>query len=244
MSPLRRPPVTTTSLNMVMRRETTMKRTWRGNLTRREVLHTVMAFVGAGVVGLTGRASARAVATSPAPDLELTPNCDDGDDDPTPAVTEGPYFKPNSPLRKTLIEPGLAGTVVTITGRVVTPACVPVEGALLDFWQADAHGTYDNSGFRLRGHQYTDADGMFTLTTVVPGLYPGRTRHLHVKAQAPKGRIVTTQLYFPGEPRNARDPFYMPSLELRIQDDAAGKSARFDVVVDTTERTRAGLYNA
>jgi len=60
-----------------------------------------------------------------------------------------------------------------------------VGGALLDFWQADAAGDYDNTGFRLRGHQFSGADGRFRLATVVPGLYPGRTRHIHVKVQRP-----------------------------------------------------------
>jgi N-hydroxyarylamine O-acetyltransferase len=41
--------------------------------------------------------------------------------------------------------------------------------------------------------------------TVVPGLYPGRTRHIHVKVQRPGGSILTTQLYVPDEPRNATD---------------------------------------
>ena len=89
----------------------------------------------------------------------MTPACDDGDDDPTPAQTEGPYFKPQSPERRTLVEPGLGGTPLTITGRVVTPACVPIAGVLLDFWQADHTGKYDNAGFDLRGHQFTDRDG-------------------------------------------------------------------------------------
>ena len=35
-------------------------------------------------------------------------------------------------------------------------------GALLDFWQADAKGHYDNSGFRLRGHQFADAGRALT----------------------------------------------------------------------------------
>jgi protocatechuate 3,4-dioxygenase beta subunit len=91
---------------------------------------------------------------------------------------------------------------------------VPLAGVLLDFWQADDAGQYDNAGFRLRGHQYTDRDGRFALTTVVPGIYPGRTRHVHVKAQAPNQPALTTQLYFPGEPRNSRDSLYTPALLL------------------------------
>jgi protocatechuate 3,4-dioxygenase beta subunit len=39
---------------------------------------------------------------------------------------------------------------------VLTRACRPVAGALGDLWHADAAGVYDNKGFRLRGHVFTD----------------------------------------------------------------------------------------
>src|SRR5438874_11020092 len=69
----------------------------------------------------------------------------------TPAQTEGPYFKPGSPARTSLIESGMTGTRLVLSGRVLTPACAPVAGATLDFWQADASGNYGNSCYRLRG---------------------------------------------------------------------------------------------
>ncbi|MFD9560582.1 carbohydrate-binding protein [Streptomyces sp. NPDC059994] len=165
---------------------------------------------------------------------ELTPSCDDGDH-PTPAQTEGPYFKPNSPERASLLEPGTPGTRLTVTGYVFGRACLPVAGVLLDFWQADTNGAYDNTGFRLRGHQYTDARGAFTLTTVVPGLYPGRTRHLHVKAQAPGRPVLTTQLYFPGEPRNNTDSLFDARLLMTVRDAGAAKEAAFDFVLDVAQ---------
>jgi protocatechuate 3,4-dioxygenase beta subunit len=100
-------------------------------------------------------------------------------------------------------------------------------------WQADASGAYDNSGYRLRGHLFTDAQGRYRFETVVPGLYPGRTRHLHVKVQAPNGPILTTQLYFPGEPQNARDGIYRRELEMDVREVANGREAAFDFVVNT-----------
>ena len=102
----------------------------------------------------------------------------------------------------------------------------------MDFWQADDAGQYDNRGFRLRGHQYTDAKGVYRLETIVPGLYPGRTRHLHVKVQAPAQRILTTQLYFPGEARNARDRIYDKDLLMAMAKPGLGGDARFDFVLD------------
>ena len=109
--------------------------------------------------------------------------------------------------------------------------CQPISAAKLDFWQADDSGNYDNSGFRLRGHQFTDADGRYTLQTIVPGLYPGRTRHIHVKAQAPNQSILTTQLYFPNEARNATDGIFSSELLMTVNEVAGGRAATFDFVL-------------
>ena len=162
--------------------------------------------------------------------LAPTPECA-GDDDLTPAQTEGPYFKPNSPER-TNIRADAAGTKLLLTGTVLTTACKPVARALVDFWQADASGAYDNSGFGFRGHQFTDAQGRYQLEAVLPGQYPGRTRHIHVKVQAPAGRILTTQLYFPGDARNASDGIYRKELEVAMSDAADGKRATFTFVMN------------
>jgi protocatechuate 3,4-dioxygenase beta subunit len=149
----------------------------------------------------------------------------------TAELTEGPYFKANSPERASLLEDGMAGTKLVITGYVYSTDCKPVANALLDFWQADAKGVYDNSGYTLRGHQFTDANGRYQLTTVVPGIYPGRTEHIHVKVQAPNGKLVTTQLFFPGVAQNDSDGIYNPSLLMTIQQTSAGQQAQYNFVV-------------
>ncbi|MFE0791981.1 dioxygenase family protein [Streptomyces mutabilis] len=163
--------------------------------------------------------------------LPPTPYCDDGDD-PTPDQMEGPYFRPNSPLRTDLVTPGAPGTRLTVSGYVFGRNCVPLPGVLLDFWQADNAGAYDMAGYRFRGHQFTDTTGAFTLRTIVPGLYPGRTRHLHVKAQAPGEPVLTTQLYFPGEPRNSTDALFDPALLMNVRDTGGGKEGTFDFVLN------------
>jgi protocatechuate 3,4-dioxygenase beta subunit len=157
---------------------------------------------------------------------------------PTPACgaatvtqTEGPYFKASSPERQSLIEPSTKGTRIVVEGTVLDTDCRPMPKALIDVWHADAVGEYDNSGFRFRGHQYTDAEGKFRLQTIVPGNYPGRTRHFHVKVQAPGGRVLTTQLYFPDEPNNRRDGIFTPELVLKIRDVEGGRLGAFDFVL-------------
>ncbi len=133
----------------------------------------------------------------------------------TPRQTEGPFFTPSSPKRISLIEPNSNAARFVLTGVVLSAKCKPVPNALLDFWHSDEQGAYDNRGFRYRGHQHADAQGRYRLETIVPAEYPGRTRHFHVKVQAPGGRILTTQLYFPGDPGNARDGLYRAELEMK-----------------------------
>src|SRR2546430_4347649 len=149
----------------------------------------------------------------------------------TPAQTEGPYFKPGSPARTSLIESGMTGSRLVLSGRVLTLACAPVAGATLDFWQADAGGSYDNSGYRLRGHQLTDAAGRYFLETILPGDYPGRTEHIHVKLGAPGKAVLTTQLYFPDVARNQKDSIFDSRLLVTVQNTATGKAATFDFVI-------------
>jgi protocatechuate 3,4-dioxygenase beta subunit len=170
--------------------------------------------------GPTSAAPPASTAAGAAGTLAPTPACDDGDE-PTLAQTEGPYFTPNSPERASLLEAGMAGRRLVVAGTVLTPDCRPVRRALLDFWQADDAGQYDNQGYRLRGHQFSDAEGGWRLETVVPGLYTGRTRHIHVKVQAPDGPVLTTQLYFPGEPANDRDGLFDQALLMDVSGDRA-----------------------
>src|SRR5437588_10897650 len=163
--------------------------------------------------------------------LPPTPACHDSDDATLPQI-EGPYFKPSSPERVELFEEGMAGQPIELVGFVLSRACKPLAGALLDFWQADDKGRYDNSGFRLRGHQFSDAEGSYRLRSIVPGVYVGRTRHIHVKVQPRGGRVLTTQLFFPGEAQNRADGLFRSELLMRTAKNAGWLAGRFDVVLD------------
>jgi protocatechuate 3,4-dioxygenase beta subunit len=162
-------------------------------------------------------------------DLDPPPSCISAD--PTPAQTDGPYYRTGSPERRSLIEFDQSGTRLLLSGYVVGLDCQAIPGAWLDFWQADASGRYDNAGYRLRGQQYADSSGHYQLETILPGEYPGRTPHIHVKVRAPGGPVLTTQLYFPDQPSNNRDGIFNAALLLPLQDDPAGKRARFDFVL-------------
>lgn len=183
--------------------------------------------------GTTAPAATATQQRAQQPALSPTPTCGDDDDDPTLAQTEGPFYTRNTPQRQSLREQGMKGTPLLLTGVVQDTGCKPLAGAVVDFWQCDDAGVYDNSGLRLRGHQLTDGQGRYRLESIVPGLYTGRTRHIHVKVQKAGGRVLTTQLYFPNEPGNARDGIYDKALVIESYRDAGGgKEGRFDFVLD------------
>ena len=206
-------------------------------LTRRTVQKVALALPAPLLAAALSNRSAgivlaqSATATS-TPALAPTPACADDDDlEATVPQTEGPFYTPETPQRQSLLEPGMAGRKLVVSGYVYDTACQPIPGALLDFWQCDDAGVYDNVGYRLRGHQFADDEGRFVLETIVPALYTGRTRHIHVKAQAPNQPVLATQLYFPDEPANATDGIFDPALVMDMEDAADGKLAFFTFVL-------------
>ena len=152
----------------------------------------------------------------------------------TPAVEEGPYYKAGSPERDNIVEAGNPGTWLVLEGRVTDQEGNPLPHAWFDFWQADGNGRYDNEGFNLRGHQYADGEGRYRLETIRPHEYLTRAAHIHVKVRGKEGSpVFTTQLYFPGEARNERDPLFEAGTLMNIAEMADGQHARFDFVIET-----------
>jgi protocatechuate 3,4-dioxygenase beta subunit len=149
--------------------------------------------------GLDGGARHLTGRVAHAQELPRTPACADGND--TVSNADGPYYRLYAPEKRSLREDLDGAVLLSLSGSVFDQQCQPVAGALLDFWQANQHGQYDLSGYRLRGHQYTMPDGSYLLETVVPKWYIDgslwRTSHIHVKVQPPAGPILTTQLFFP-----------------------------------------------
>lgn len=157
------------------------------------------------------------------------PSCENG---LTPSQTEGPYYTPDTPERQSLLETGMPGRVVRVVGYVLDANCQPLPNAWLDFWQADANGAYDNNGYTLRGHQFTDPQGRFFLETVIPGEYPGRTPHIHVKVRAAdRSNTLTSQLYFPDAAGNETDFIFSPALLVSMQESENGLLATFNFVI-------------
>ncbi|MCX7960711.1 MAG: protocatechuate 3,4-dioxygenase subunit beta [Burkholderiales bacterium] len=115
------------------------------------------------------------------------------------------------------------GQAIRLRLRIVDQGGVPVAGALVEMWQANAAGRYvhpnDDDHAPLDPNFYgaarlvADADGRIEIRTVKPGAYPVPTRdgwwrpphvHFSVFGRVWLARLVT-QMYFPGEPLNAQD---------------------------------------
>jgi protocatechuate 3,4-dioxygenase beta subunit len=151
----------------------------------------------------------------------------------TAAVEEGPYYKSGSPERQNIVEAGTNGSKLIVEGRVLDKSGNPIPHAWIDFWSADGRGLYDNVGYNLRGHQYTDKDGRYHLETVRPHEYMMRSPHLHVKVRAnDKSPIFTTQLFFPGEATNETDYLFDERTVVGTEENPGVQKACFDFVVE------------
>ena len=163
--------------------------------------------------------------------LEPTPELPDADD-PTPPAEEGPFYKPKSPKRSNLVEPGMKGETMVVSGRILDRNGREIPNVQIEVWHADAAGQYDNVGFKCRGHFFSGSDGRYKFESVYPGLYPGRTRHFHVRVQPANKRVLTTQLFFPDEPGNARDGIFNKALLMKVKLERGKRQATFDFVLD------------
>lgn len=139
----------------------------------------------------------------------------------TSTQTIGPFYPVERPLDQDADLTRIAssstpakGQAIEVMGRVLGPDGRPVPNAKLDIWQANAAGRYAHPGdtnpapldpgFQGSAMITTDAEGRYRFRTVKPGLYPGRTQHIHFDVTGRSQRLIT-QMYFPGEAGNAKD---------------------------------------
>lgn len=144
---------------------------------------------------------------------------------PTPPLALGPFYPDRMPTETDADLTRMAsraaraeGQLVVLAGRLVDTRGRPLAGAQLELWQANTHGRYthsaDNDGsgpldpnFQGYGRLSTDAQGRYSLTTILPGPYGARTPHLHFIASHGTTRL-TTQMFFEGEKANERDGLF------------------------------------
>jgi protocatechuate 3,4-dioxygenase, alpha subunit len=179
----------------------------------------------------------------------------------TTSQTVGPFFSIGfSRLNQSEIAgTNVAGTRITIEGRVIDGDGKPVPDAVLEIWQANTHGKYAHeedtqdkpvdAGFRGFGRIPTDENGVFRISTIKPGSVPGPDG----KPQAPhivvsvfmRGllRRLVTRIYFPGDAEQKAD-FALNLVpasrrETLIAKNVAGKSGmlEWNVVLQGPEET-------
>ena len=66
-----------------------------------------------------------------------------------------------------------------------------------------------------------------------PATIPGAPATSTSRPRPRDGRVLTTQLYFPGEPQNDQDAIFDPLLLVDLTAEADGARARFDFVLET-----------
>jgi protocatechuate 3,4-dioxygenase alpha subunit len=180
----------------------------------------------------------------------------------TPSQTIGPFFAPSmlrSPMNA--LDHGASGESIVIQGRVLDGSGAPVDDALIEIWQANAHGRYDHPddtgdkpldpAFHGFGRAGTDKNGGFRFTTIKPGAVAGsggalQAPHINVSIFA-RGLLkrLVTRIYFPGEALNAADPVLRTAPPNRretliarpVSGDGSSRTFRFDIVLQGADET-------
>ena len=176
---------------------------------------------------------------------------------------EGPYYVPNAPERAwdgTIpMRDDEPGTPLLFTGQVRAVDGAALPAAIIELWHADSLGFYSQFApglpeWNLRGVFVANDDGRFRIETMRPapyqiptdgacgalidaaGWHAWRPAHLHLKVSAPGHELITTQLYFPGDPHNDDDiaGAVKPELLLdpRRREDSDGEMVVYDFVLD------------
>lgn len=163
------------------------------------------------------------------------------DCDPTTSDILGPYFSEGAPETNSIVPTDYEGAHLFLSGTLFATDCDNgIANAVMDFWQADEAGRYDNEGFKFRGKILTDENGNYNLETIIPGKYLNgsqyRPAHIHLKVQAEGYDELVTQIYFQGDESISIDPWASaPSAANRIISIDAGFAGdwfgTFDVVL-------------
>ncbi len=182
----------------------------------------------------------------------------------TGSQTVGPFFAPallrKGSLRNVLVQPETVGERIRITGHVFDGDGLPIPDALVEIWQANAHGRYNSptdtgpapldSSFLGFGRSGTEEDGSYWFETVKPGsvLFDEQRRqapHITVTIFA-RGLLnhLVTRLYFEDELTNAEDPIlqHVPvgrraTLMAKRETHNATVVYRFDIILQGTNET-------
>jgi len=146
-------------------------------------------------------------------------------DGATESTIFGPFYREGAqelPMGATISQDG-RGEPVVVTGRVLSTQGTPIPGALLDVWETDENGLYEQQDpeqpdMNLRGKFRTDSEGRYCFTGIKPvsyaipddgpvgrllrslGRHPFRPAHIHLLISADGFAPLTTHLFVKGDP--------------------------------------------
>ncbi len=143
----------------------------------------------------------------------------------TPSLPEGPYYptdldRPSDRDSNLLLLSGspvvATGEPLLLRGQLLDVDGSAISGAVIEIWQADSQGIYLHPDdpradardpyFQSFGEATTDASGTWTFRTIRPAVYEDRPQHIHLKVRHGQREVLTTQIFFAGDPRIDRDP--------------------------------------
>ncbi len=178
-------------------------------------------------------------------------------DGATESTVFGPFYRegaPELPMGATISQDG-RGEPVVVTGRVLSTDGTPIPHALLDVWETDENGLYEQQDpeqpdMNLRGKFRTDSEGRYTFVGIKPvsyaipddgpvgqllralGRHPFRPAHIHLLVSADGFVPVTTHLFVKGDKYLDSDAVFGPKASLIvdfIRHDSAEEAARYHV---------------
>ena len=99
---------------------------------------------------------------------------------PTGEMTLGPFFPREFAEGASDLATGVKeAEVIEVTGRITQLDGKPLDNVIVELWQADGKGRYDNAEFYGWGRAATDAQGVYRFRTLKPGAPEGRVPHIN-----------------------------------------------------------------
>ena len=180
-------------------------------------------------------------------------------DEATESTIFGPFYREGAPelaMGASISKDG-RGEPVVVTGRVLSTDGTPIPDALLDVWETDENGLYEQQDpeqpeMNLRGKFRTDSQGHYCFVGIKPvsyaipddgpvgqllralGRHPFRPAHIHLLISANGFAPVTTHLFVKGDQYLDSDAVFGTKDSLVvdfIRCDSEEEAARYQVSV-------------
>jgi protocatechuate 3,4-dioxygenase alpha subunit len=148
---------------------------------------------------------------------------------PTAEMTLGPFFPREFAAGANDLAAGAQGEPIEITGRVVQADGRALDNVVLEIWQADAEGRFDNPAFCGWGRAATNSDGFYLFRTIKPGAVQGRAPHINfLILYSGLMRQLQTVMFFDQSPDPALENLKERSERLVAKKEGANRY-RFDI---------------